>query len=361
MRIFGYSVFVCLCAVMFIGCGDSIDTKGSQTDAELFEYGKNCYEQREYKKALQYFLYVKDHFLKSEYAGLTRFYAGESYFGLKKYEDATIEYKSFLSFFSNDPHAPIAQYKLGVCYYKQSLGPERDQTMINKALIELQKVQANYPENKESVRKAEEQLQRTKEKLSLHEYLVARFYRKENHYTGSNKRLLYLLENYPESRQSGDALYMMGLNYLELKQKEDAKEPFLRIVQYYPNHQRASDARKHLAQLGVTDLPEPMIQTKTVQQAKETSHEEKAPSKPQQPQSAFSEGYVVLIRDNKVFTDLIREDGIREGMILEVYRDNQMIGTIRLIEIQEGFSIGEVDTLVSGMMLQEEDKVVIPK
>lgn len=345
---------------MLAGCGGSVDLLEGQSDTEIFEQGKRYYEQGDYKQALQHFLYVKDHFLRSEYAGLTRFYAGESYFALKKYEDAAIEYKSFLSFFPNDPRAPIAQYKLGVSHFQQSLGPERDQTMVKNALSTLQDVQRKYPDNQEYVQKAQEQIRKIEQKLALHEYLVAEFYRNEDQYISSNHRLSYLLEHYPDSPVISDALYLQGRNYLDLDQPEKAREPFLQLVQQYPNHEQASEARKQLAKLGITDIPQAITQTPALQRV-ETPDLETPSSENQPAQPASSQGYIVLIRDNRVFTDLIRSDGLREGMILDVYRDNQMIGKIRIVEIHEGFSIAEIDSLESGMMIQEEDSVVVPK
>lgn len=341
---------------MLAGCGSSsIDMMENQTDTEIFEQGKQYYEQGDYKKALQYFLYVKDHFLRSSYAGMTRFYAGESCFALKKYEDAIIEYKSFLSFFPNDPYAPAAQYKLGICYSKQSLGPERDQSMLQKAIATFQELQQKYPDNQEYVQKAGEEIQKVNQKLALHEYLVAEFYRKEKRYISSNHRLQYLLEQFPESRVSGDSLYLLGRNYLDLDQPEEAKDPLLQFVQRYPNHERVSEAHKYLAQLGITEIP----QAPLPQHIETPPIEQPSPSATQPAQTIRSEGYIVLIRENTVFTDLIRTDGIREGMTLEVYREEQLIGTIRLVEIHEGFSIAEIESLASGMMIQEEDRVVL--
>lgn len=346
-----------LLLILLVGCGSTVDILDSQTDAEIFEQGQQYYEQGDYKKSLQYFLYIKDHFLRSSYAGITRFYAGESYFALKKYEDAAIEYKSFLSFFPNDPYAPAAQYKLGASYLKKSLGPDRDQTMLQNAITTLQEVQQKYPDNQEYVQKAAEEIQKVKQKLALHEYLVAEFYRKEERYISSNHRLQYLLEQFPEARISGDGLYMLGQNYLDLDQPEEAKKPLLQLVQQYPNHEHVSEARKSLAKLGVTDIP----QAAPLLQRTETPATEQPSSLPAQPtQKVHSEGYIVLIRENTVFTDLIRTDGIREGMNLEVYREEKLIGTIRIVEIHEGFSIAEIESLTSGMMIQEEDTVIVP-
>lgn len=332
----------------------------SQTDTELFEQGKSYYEKKDYKKALQYFLYVKENFLRSSYAGVTRFYAGECYFARKDYEDAAIEYQSFLAFFPNDPNAPVAQYKLGVSHFEQSRGPDREQTKIQQALSELQKVRENYPNAEVQIKKAEEQLEKVKHELARHELYVATIYRKDKLYTSSNLRLDYLLKEYPGTELAGDALFYQGLNYLDLKQPEKAKASLLRFIREYPRHRHLSSAQKKLAKLGVTTIPEPESPTTTRTESSAILSQKESPKTPDLKPSSI-EGYVVTIRDKQIFTNLVRDDGIKEGMVLDVFRNNTRIGTIQIIEIQAGFSVGKPETLVSGRTIQENDTICCPK
>ncbi len=338
-RIEAYLVLSILLISAVFGCGNSLKGLENLTADQLFEQGKTYYDQEEYKKSLQYFLYIKDNFVRSPYAGPTRFYAGESYFALGKYEDAAIEYKSFLSFFPNDPNAVVAQYKLGVSYFEQSLGAERDQTMLRNALAELRQVAVNYPENKEYGSKAEEAIRNLKNELALHEFLVAKFYRKEKRYPSSTQRLIYIINTYPDSNLHGDALFLLGLNYLDADQPEDAKNRFIRLIQAYPANQYVAEAQKKLAKLGVTTIPTLAAQKTPVQEKK----------------------YLILKRDGDlVMTDIIRNDGIHEGMILEVYRKTEFIGTIRILEIHENFSVAEIESSNS-MLMQVNDTVLLPK
>jgi outer membrane protein assembly factor BamD len=355
-----YAVLFGICAGILAGCGGSTDFMESQTDTELFEQGKFYYEAGEYEEALQYFLYVKENFVRSPYAGITRFYAGECYFAQEEYEDAASEYQIFLAFFPNDPQAPAAQYKIGVSYLKQSHGPDRDQTKIHDALTELQKVQENYPDEEEFVQKAEAQIQKTKYELALHELLVATFYRKEKHYSSSNSRLDYLLKEYPETNLNSDALFYKGLNYLDLEQPEDAKASFLTLIQKYPESQYVSAAQRKLEKLGDLDISQP-VRSNSSETTSNTVLSHKNSSDSPKPQVLSLEGYVVTVRDNTIFTNLIHDDGIREGMVLEIYRNDQHIGTIRITEVHDGFSIGEIESVVSGITIQEEDKVRYPK
>lgn len=244
------NVVVCVvtcCFGLISGCQPSVsDLMKGQTDVALFEQGKQYYDQGQYKQALQYFLYIKESFIRSSFAGAARYYAGESYFAEEQYSDAAIEYHSFLQFFPTDPLAPDAQYKLGVCYFNEARGPERDQTMLQKALKELEKVGANYPDNQATIQQARVFIEQTKEELAHHEYVVAQFYRHEKLYTSSNQRLDFLLTTYPTSTFTGDALYLKGLNYRDLQQSEHATAVFLKLITDFPTHQNAADAQKYL-------------------------------------------------------------------------------------------------------------------
>ena len=362
----------CFALMILTSCSQSVQIQEEQSDTELFEHASTLYAQGDYKTALEYFLYVKENFLRSNYAGLTRFYAGQCYFELEKYDEAIIEYKSFLSFFPGDPNAPEAQFKLGVSLFELALGPERDQTTIQESLSELQKVAEKYPDNEEYMQKTEEFLKKVKDRIASYEYRVAQFYRKEKRYSASNSRLLFLMKQYPETSLYDDALFMLAQNYMELDQPEEAKEALAELLRDYPDYEESDQARKKLRSLGVANIPEPTERpVKEDELRQEVPQEEpivelsKPQAESQQAEIRFSdeafqhipEGYVVLLRDEQVFVNLIREDGIQEGMFLEVLRGEQPVGTLRVVEVQEGFSIGEIESIEQGMTIREDDRV----
>ncbi len=343
-----------LSVAAFAGCGSSVKIPENQPEAEALEQANALFAQGKYEEALERFLYVKDHFLRSENAGVTRFYAGECYFAMEKYEDASVEYQSFLTFFPNDQLSAEAQYKLGAALVEKALGPERDQTDINEALTELEVVLEKYGENQAVAQKAEEKIAIVKDKLAKHEYLVAKFYRREKRFEASNNRLNYLFENFPASALNGDALLMSAQNYQSLGQTDKAKDAYSRFVRDYPAHEQAKEARKQLAKFGETNIPQPQVQPQTP--PKETPAAATPAALP-----PLREGYVVLTRDQQVFINLIAEDGIQQGMKLDVYRGQQRVGAIRMIDVQGGFSIGEIESLAPGMTIQEEDRVILSR
>ncbi len=245
-----------ICLALLWGCAPTLDTRFAEhTDADLFTQGKNLYTQEDYKGALDYFLYIKEHFIRSPHAGPARFYAGGSYFAREEYEDAAGEYESFLLFFSEDPLAAEARFNLGVSYLEQSKGPDRDQEMLHKALEEFQTIRDTVPADNPHAQKAAEQIHATRLEFARHEYGVGEFYRKEREYAASNRRLQYLIEEYPESEFLADAWYLQGLNYVDLDQPDDAASAFLHVIEIDPDHPLAADAQKQLEALGRPVFP----------------------------------------------------------------------------------------------------------
>ena len=235
------------CLALLCGCAPTLEKRfATHTDADLFTQGQELYAQGDYKEALDYFLYIKEHFIRSPHAGPARFYAGGSYFAQEEYEDAAGEYESFLLFFSEDPLAAEARFNLGSAYFEQSKGPDRDQEMLHKALEEFQTIRDTAPAENPYAQKAAEQIRAMRLELARHEYGVGEFYRKEREYAASNRRLQYLIEEYQESEILADAWYLQGLNYVDLDQPDDAASAFLRVIEIDPNHLLAADARKQL-------------------------------------------------------------------------------------------------------------------
>jgi tetratricopeptide (TPR) repeat protein len=177
--------------------------------------------------------------------------------------------------------------------------------------------------------------------------MIGLFYRKERDYRASNLRFAYLLREYPEADIVGDALYHQGRNYLDLEQPEQAAAAFSQFLENYPGHPSAPDARSRLNDLGGV-----VIQN--------SSREPESTPQPSFSSSGSLNGNILTLRDGTATTDLLRNDGLQEGMRLRVYRGETEVGIMRITTIYDGFSIGEIESLLPGMMAREDDRVCCP-
>lgn len=93
------------------------------------------------------------------------------------------------------------------------------------------------------------------------------------------------------------------------------------------------------------------------------------------PAGTPSRGYVVYVETDRIAIDLTAVDGVRAGTIVGVRRDGITIvhpltgevlgqlegevGTARVTETREKFSVAEIQTLAPGARIQVRDRVVV--
>jgi len=95
------------------------------------------------------------------------------------------------------------------------------------------------------------------------------------------------------------------------------------------------------------------------------------------PLALQNKGYVIAVQDKKVFIDLTAKDGLVPGVLLKIYREGEEtilthpatgevlasfkneLGTIRILEISNKFSIGYLESLVRGKEVRPGDRVFL--
>lgn len=248
-KILSVIAIVGLVLAVNLSCSKASKSSLSQsTDEELFIKAENLFKKKKYSRALEDFKTLKEQFPKSRYLGQTQLYIGEIHLAKKEYEEAIAAYQNFITFYPTHPEVAKAQYQLGVCYYKQIPSPDRDQTSTYRAIEEFAKVRTRYPDS-EYAQKAVEKILKSQNRLAEHEFKIAEFYRKERAYKAAISRLLTILEEYPNTEIVDKTLFYLGMNYLELDQKEEAELYLKRLIQNYPNNGYADKAKKELSNI----------------------------------------------------------------------------------------------------------------
>jgi Flagellar assembly protein T, C-terminal domain len=93
------------------------------------------------------------------------------------------------------------------------------------------------------------------------------------------------------------------------------------------------------------------------------------------PATETPRGYVVFIDTTRLVIDLTAQDGVRQGAVVSVRRDktpivhpvtgellgelDEEVGTARVTEIREKFSVAEIQALAPGSQIQVKDRVVL--
>ena len=198
-------------AMMFSGCSiweSLFGKKGSSVEAapqSMAYEGIEQMEQEDYKAASATFQDLKDRYPYSKYAILAELKMADSYYLDGKYLQATEAYTEFEQLHPNNEAVPYVIYQLGMCYFQQIGGPERDQTPVVRAIQTFSRLRETYPESPYAAR-GSARITQAQNSLAGHEFMVGQFYFKQKSYKAALGRFVSLMRRYPDTGYHAEAM-----------------------------------------------------------------------------------------------------------------------------------------------------------
>jgi len=165
---------------------------------ELVERAQRHFNKGYYELAEKDFEEIRDRYPDSPYALWAELKLADCKFFAGKYLEAAVLYEEFEKLHPTNEAVPYVIFQIGTCYYRMMLSPDRDQTNTKKAIQAYRRLIENYPDSP-YVYEAKRRIARARERLAEHELYVARFYYRTGRFRAAYYRLLYLLDNYPET------------------------------------------------------------------------------------------------------------------------------------------------------------------
>ncbi len=191
---------------------------------ELLRRAERAFQRGQYDLASQYFEEIKNKYPGTPEAILAELRLADTKFWSGNYLEAISLYEEFEKFYPNNEAIPYIIYQIGTCYYKLRQTIDRDPTYAKKAIEVYQRLNQTFPQNPYKI-EAENRIKELKELLASHEFYVANFYYKIKYYRSAYKRLLYLVENYPETQIASYAKGWLETYYQKaLKETEELNQ-----------------------------------------------------------------------------------------------------------------------------------------
>jgi outer membrane protein assembly factor BamD len=223
------------------------DAKGNYT------HGEEALKDGRYQEALKYFEHIRYKFPYSDVASLADLGVADANFDREKFVEAIEGYRSFLKLHPNHPKADYASFRIALCYFKDCpsdfiLFPpstEKDQTSVRQTRTALDDFLRDWPKSS-YVPEAQKMLGQIRGRLAKHELSVADFYIRRKHWQAAVSRLNRLLTDYPGTEYEPSALLMLGHSYVELGDKEKAREALRRLLQQFPSDTHRTEAERLL-------------------------------------------------------------------------------------------------------------------
>lgn len=118
-------------------------------------------------------------------------------YGLQDYEKAALKYEEFCLLYPGCNEAEYAEYKLILCTFYTSLEAHRDQTDTNRTINFVNHF-LNKAQNSQFIDEAKSIAKICRKRLLQHEVIVFEMYLKQQKFTGAQKRLEYMEQNFKD-------------------------------------------------------------------------------------------------------------------------------------------------------------------
>ena len=218
------------------------DTKG-MTAERIYQEGAAKMLDKDYDKAIVYFGKLESRYPNGRYAAQAQL---ETAYAQYKKQDPILCVAAadrFIKLHPNHPNVDYAYYLKGLAVFnergvlekltKQEVS-DRDPRSLRYSFVTFKELVTRYP-NSRYTKDAQQRMVYLANSLSEHELHVARYYMKRQAYLAAINRAKYVLEYYPQSPGTEEALIIMISAY-DLMSLDDLKTDTLRILQAnYPN------------------------------------------------------------------------------------------------------------------------------
>ena len=195
-----------LMALIISGCS-FFETQDQMTKSaeELASDAVLAFQAEDYKAAKKAYSDLKDWYPFSRYAILAELKIADASFEMEDYYEAIAAYEEFEKMHPKNEAIPYVIYRIGMSWFNQISTVDRDSTPAANSLTQFNRLIDQFPGD-EYAEKARENIKKCKENLSGHELYIADFYMKTEKYEAALKRYEYLVEHYPDSKESAKAL-----------------------------------------------------------------------------------------------------------------------------------------------------------
>jgi len=241
-------LFVILAGLSACGGGSRKPPVGSlEPDKFLWERGTEELNKKHWLTAREYFRELMDSYPQSQYRADAKLGLADTYLGEGSGESQVLainEYREFLSYYPTHKRADYAQFKLGMSYYYQMHGPDRDQTETDEAITELAHFVQLYP-NSPLIEEGRKRLRDARDRKSDADYRVGFFYLKTGRFPpAAIERFQAILKNDPQYSRRDSVYFYLAQALIRMKREAEALPYLDRLINEFEQSEHLEEAKK---------------------------------------------------------------------------------------------------------------------
>jgi outer membrane protein assembly factor BamD len=218
-----------------------------EPDKFLWERGTQELNKKHWLTAREYFRELMDSYPQSQYRADAKLGLADTYLGEGSTESQVLainEYREFLSYYPTHKRADYAQFKLGMSYYYQMHGPDRDQSETDEAIAELTRFVEQYSTSP-LIDEGRKRLREARDRKSDADYRVGYFYlRTQKFPPAAIDRFKAILKNDPEYTRRDAVYFYLAEALIKMKSEAEALPYLDRLIKEFEYSEHLEEAKK---------------------------------------------------------------------------------------------------------------------
>lgn len=164
-----------------------------------------------------------------------------AYYKAGKLPEAIASAERYTTMHPGTKEAAFAHHIIASCYFDEMGQPNRDQSSTRKALAELKKLKARYPDS-EYAQKADNRIRIAEDTLAASEMEVGRYYQKNSNHVAAINRFKAVVSEYQTTKHVEEALHRLVECYMSLGIKQEAQNAAAVLGHNFPNSRWYKDS-----------------------------------------------------------------------------------------------------------------------
>lgn len=245
---------IILAGLIALSCSKKVPPPVPFVAENVFAEANEKLKKKDYEEARKLFEEIKLKDTENAFAPLAQLRIADSYVQEEEPEIAVDEFREFVRDYPLHRYASYAQYQIGQIYYNMIKGPDRGYGAAVRALEEFQALNRLYPRHpyKETVKY---KIDRARDVIAEHEFLVGDFYFKKGAYRGAVDRLDGMLRDFPDYGRRAEALYRLAVSRWALGERDMAEQHLNALIGEHSGVELVEKAREKFKELDRENEP----------------------------------------------------------------------------------------------------------
>ncbi len=235
------------------GCASSNDMAAAlnpDPPTQMYERADKLLTKGKYEAAAKKFEDLDRDHPYSQEARRAIVMSAYAYYKAGKLPEAIASAERYTTMHPGTKEAAFAHHIIASAYFDEMGTPNRDQSSTKKALAELKKLKARYPDSEYAL-KADNRMRIAEDTLAASEMEVGRYYQKAQNYIAAINRFKTVAGEYQTTAHVEEALMRLVECYMSLGIKEEAQTAAAVLGHNFPNSRWYKDAHALLQSDGL--------------------------------------------------------------------------------------------------------------